>query len=96
MKPIFAALALAFLLTSALHAQTKLEFQTADTVRAVVERQVGQVVELRLKSGDKIGGKVAQVGERMVHLTDLTGADFFQAVVSLDEITAVVLRTKAR
>ena len=90
------AIVVATFLCSAAFAQTKLELQPADTVRAVLERQVGQVVDLRMKSGEKIGGKVEKVGDKLVLLTQLTGADFFDAAVDLDSIAAVAVRTKAR
>jgi len=69
------------------------DFAAGDTAATVLKRQVGQSVELRLKSGDKIGGKVAAVGDKAVHLSALTGQEFYDAVVVLDDISAVVIRT---
>ena len=82
------------LLCSGAFAQTKLELQPNDTMHAVLERQVGQVVDLRMKSGEKIGGKVEKVGENLVLLTQLTGAEFFDGVVDIDNVAAVALRAK--
>ena len=86
----------AALLCSAAVAQTKLELQPNDTIRSVLERHVGQVVDLRMKSGEKVGGKVDKVGDKLVLLSQLTGADFFDAVVDLDNIAAVAVRAKAK
>ncbi len=77
-------------------AETKLEPKPADTIRTVLNRQVGNGVELRLRSGEKIGGKVELVGEKLVHLSQLTGAEFFEAVVSVDDVIAVIARAKAK
>jgi hypothetical protein len=97
MKPILLAAALAVMSqTPSTFAQAKLDFEPGDAVRAVIERNAGQVLELRLKSGEKIGGKVEKVGEKMVHLSQLSGAEFFDAVVALDDVSAVVIRTKGR
>jgi len=74
----------------------KLELKSEDFVKNILERQIGQIVELRLGSGDKIGGKVEKVGENLVHLSQLTGAEFFEAAVDLESISAVVLRTKSK
>ena len=63
-------------------------------VEQLLERQVGQVVDLRLKSGEKIGGKLDKVGDKLVLLSQLTGADFFDAVVDVDSIAAVAVRAK--
>ncbi|MGB8166889.1 MAG: hypothetical protein WCF18_05320 [Chthoniobacteraceae bacterium] len=75
-------------------AEGKVDFQVSDTVKTVLERQAGQKVELRLSSGEKIAGKVEKVGEKTVHLSSITGQEFFDAVVVLEEVTAVLVRTK--
>jgi hypothetical protein len=40
----------------------------------------------------KIGGKVAGVTENVVHLSNLTGAEFFDAFIDAKDISAVVVR----
>jgi hypothetical protein len=77
-------------------ADSKLELKNDDGVKSILDRQIGQVVELRLGSGEKIGGKVEKVGEHLVHLSQLTGAEFFEAVVDLDSVSAVVVRAKSK
>jgi len=95
MKTALAALALTLaLMTTAVQADSKLGFTPADTVAAVLTRQAGQSVELRLKSGEKISGKLEKVGEKLVHLSQLTGQEFYEAAVAIEEIAAVVVRAK--
>jgi hypothetical protein len=77
-------------------ADGKLELKQDDTVKSILEHQVGQVVELRLGSGEKIGGKVEKVGDNLVHISQLTGAEFFEAVVDIESVSAVVVRAKAK
>ena len=97
MKTLRHALLLVFLSAAPLLAvDGKVELKSEDFVKNILERQVGQIVELRLGSGDKIGGKVEKVGENLVHLSQLTGAEFFEAVVDLESISAVVVRTKSK
>ena len=74
--------------------QGKIDLQTSDTILSILEKNTGQTVELRMKSGEKLGGKVDKVGDKLVHLSQLTGADFFDAVVDIGEIAAVIVRTK--
>jgi hypothetical protein len=93
MKPLFLALMCSALVSTAF-AQGKVDFQTSDTVKTVLERQAGQKVELRLNSGEKLAGKVEKVGEKTVHLSAITGQEFFDAVVVLEEVAAVLVRTK--
>ena len=80
--------------TSLFAADGKLELKDDDSIKIILSRQVGQLVELRLGSGDKIGGKVEKVGANLVHLSQITGAEFFEAVVDLESVSAVVVRTK--
>jgi hypothetical protein len=85
-------LAIVTLLTSAAFAD-KLAFDPVDTVAAVLQKHLGQKVELRMKSGEKISGKVEAVGAQAVHLSALTGQEFFDAVVVVADISAVIVRT---
>jgi len=73
-------------------AQSPLGFQSSDTVATVLKRQVGQRVELRLKSGEKIGGKVESIGEKLVHLSAVTGMEYYEAAVVVEDVSAVLVR----
>ena len=74
-------------------ADSPVGFQSADTTGSVLKRQSGQRVELRLKSGEKLGGKVEAVGDKTVHLSGVTGQELFDAVVVLEDISALLIRT---
>ena len=90
---LLSILALTATLATAALADGKVGFTSADTVASVLTRQVGQRVELRMKSGEKLVGKLEAVGEKTAHLSSLTGQEFFDAVVMLDQVSAVVIRT---
>ena len=75
---------------------TKLEVRDADTVKSVLERHVGKRVSLVVASGPELTGTVVKVTANVVHLGELQGREFFDAVVSLDRISAVVVRTRTR
>ena len=79
-----------------LFAQGKIDLQTSDTILGILQKNVGQTVELRMKSGEKIGGKIEKVGDKLVHLSQLTGAEFFDAAVDAADISAVMVRTKSK
>lgn len=93
MKPFALTLLSILALTTAVLAEAKVGFLNDDTAASVLKRQAGQRVELRLKSGEKIAGKVEAVGDKAVHLSALTGQDFFDAVVLLEDVSAIVIRT---
>ena len=79
---------------ASLFAQGKIDLQTSDTILGILQKNVGQVVELRMKSGEKIAGKVEKVGDKLIHLSQLTGAEFYDAAVDAEDVAAVVVRTK--
>jgi hypothetical protein len=43
-----------------------------------------------------MGGKVAAVTDSVVHLSNLTGAEFFAAFADVKDISAVVVRVAGR
>ena len=66
----------------------------ADAIKVNLERQVGKRVRLRLISGQDVEGSVIAVGTAGVHVARLAGMDFFDAVVRLDQIAAVIVRVR--
>jgi hypothetical protein len=85
------AVALCVGATSAIAQEPSLEVN-ADAIKVNLERQVGKRVRLRLVSGQEVEGTVVAVGTAGVHVGRLAGMDFFDAVVRLDQIAAVVVR----
>lgn len=95
MKRFSILTALLFLFAcSNLLAQGKIDLQTSDTILGILQKNIGQTVELRMKSGEKIAGKLEKVGDKLVHLSSLTGAEFYDAAVEAADVSAVVVRTK--
>lgn len=74
--------------------QSGVNLQPDDSMHSVLQRYVGQTVELRMNSGEKLGGKLEKVSDKLAHLSQLTGAEYFEAVVATDDIAAVVVRAK--
>jgi hypothetical protein len=79
---------------SDLFAQTKIDLQASDTILSILQKNTEQTVELRMKSGEKIGGKVKKVGDKLVHLSELTGAEFSDAAIDTSDVAAVIVRIK--
>lgn len=93
---ILCTLLLTLALTGSLSASPGLAPQASDTVADVLKRMVGQRVELRLGSGATVAGKVEAVGAETVHLSGLTGMELFEAVVVIDDVSAVVARAPSK
>jgi hypothetical protein len=62
----------------------------------VLQGNTGKTVELRMQCGEKIGGKVEQVNDNVVTLSHLTGADYFDGVVNLKDVSAVITRSAGK
>ena len=81
---------------SSLLAQEKASLQPNATILSILQGSAGKTVELRLNSGEKIGGKVEQVNDNLVLLSHLTGAEFFDGFVNAKDISAVVIRSAGK
>jgi hypothetical protein len=98
MKPysLLLGIVVAWITCSSLLAQEKAVLQANATVLGVLQGTSGKTVELHLRSGEKIGGKVGQVTDNVVYLSHLTGAEFYDAFIDLKDVSAVVIRTGGR
>ncbi|PYL64844.1 MAG: hypothetical protein DMF20_09830 [Verrucomicrobia bacterium] len=81
---------------SSLLAQEKATIQPNATVISILQGNAGKTVELHLRSGEKVGGRIGQVTDNIVYLSHLTGAEFYDAFVDVKDISAVVIRAGGR
>jgi len=74
-------------------AQTgQVDLNAGEAIRQTLQQQVGKRVKLELASGQNLEGQLAGVGSQAVALTELTGMEFFDATVRLDQVAAVIVR----
>jgi hypothetical protein len=91
-KSVLACLAAVALTAPAAAAELKVGVN--DTVQTVLAGQKGSRVTVRVRSGQEITGVVREVGSRVVQIGAVSGKEFFDAVVPLDAVDAVFVRTK--
>ena len=65
-----------------------------DTVQSILVGKKNDRVTVRTRGGAELTGQVRDVNARIVVLSALQGREFFDAVVPLDAIEAVLVRTK--
>lgn len=94
MKHVLGIVALALLSHTAAFAQSKVEIKAEDTPGTLLPKLIGQKVELHLKNGGKFSGKLESATAGAVHLSNLTGQEFFDVVIVAGEISAVVVRVR--
>ena len=70
--------------------------ETAPSIEATLNANVGQKITLRLNDGDELSGTLAATSPVTVKLTGLTGKDFYDAVIRLDQIAAVIVRAPGK
>ena len=70
--------------------------EKAGSVQDTLAKNKGKRVSLRFSAGEELTGKVAALSDQTVHLTELAGRDFFDAIVELDDVVAVVFRAREK
>lgn len=60
----------------------------------VLRARIGKPVTLMLRSGKEYGGTVAEVRGQAVVLKSLSGKEFYDALVRLDDVSAVEIRNR--
>ena len=63
-----------------------------ESVKIMLDASIGRAVSLHLASGQEIAGTVVKVGDHVVHLSRIVGKDFYDAVVVLDRVDAVLFK----
>jgi hypothetical protein len=77
--------------------EKRMVFEEQDSMAAVLKRLEGKTVRIRLAgSNDELIGKLQKVGKELAHLSDLSGREFFDAVVRIDQVSAVSVQVRGR
>ena len=67
-----------------------------DTINSVLTTQIDKRVIIRTKSGGELTGTVKAVNDQVTHLAEISGREFFDAVIDNDKIEAVIIRTRTK
>ena len=87
--------AAACLAAFALAAQAQeVSIAAGDSTQSVLAAQKGKRVTLRLRSGQEMSGTVRDANAKLVVLGAVSGREFFDAIVPLEMIEAILIRTK--
>lgn len=65
-----------------------------DTLATLLEGHQGKRVSVRLQGNDELTGKVRLVTKDVLHLGELSGREYFDAVIDLHKISAVIVRVR--
>ena len=65
-----------------------------DSIQTILAAQKGNQVTIKLDSGEELTGNVGEVTGKLVILQALSGKEFFDAVINMGAIAAVLVRSK--
>ncbi len=66
----------------------------AVSVKEVLIENTGKRVILRLESGENLEGTVSRVGDLVVHISKIATREYYDAVVRIDRISAVIFKVR--
>jgi preprotein translocase subunit YajC len=73
-----------------------IDLNSPEAIRHTLEQQAVKRVKLKLISGQDLEGKVSKVGSQAVVITELSGMEFFDATVRVDQIASVIVRVRTK
>ena len=76
--------------------EVKYELKVSAKLADVLAENTGKRVALKLVSAEEVEGTVTSVGKELVHVSRLSGKEFYDAVTSLDKITAIRMKMRDR
>lgn len=82
--------------TTVAAAEAGYEMKSEATIKSVLLDNFKKKVTVRLETGESLEGYVSKVGDTVVHVSRITGREFFDAVIRIDKISAVVFRVKEK
>lgn len=84
------------LLLAALAATVSMPAFADGAIQAALKERQGKTATVVLESGTELTGTVSKLDDGAVRLTELSGKEFYDAVVDLDDISAVVMRVRSQ
>jgi len=72
----------------------EVNISASDNAQSVITAQKGKRVTLRLRSGQELTGTVRESTATLVVIGAITGREFFDAVIPIEAVEAVLIRTK--
>lgn len=84
------------ILPAAAGAEEPYQLKQASVIKEVLFDHAGRKVSVRLDSGEELTGTVTKVGDHLVHVSRLSGRDFYDAVIRIDRVSAVIFRAREK
>ena len=69
-------------------------FNVQTTTTKNLKALIGEIITLQLASGQEIQGKVKDSGDSLLHIEELSGKDFYDALISINQISAIIMQVR--
>lgn len=76
-------------------AQEKIELRQSIGMKEALMEFTGKRVSVTLDSGTAYEGILTKVGDHLIHISRLTGKEYFDAMIRIDKVNALVVRAKS-
>ena len=74
--------------------EMKFELNKGFGMKEILASNEGKRVAIRLDGGEELEGSITTVGDQLVHVAKLSKRDFYDAVIRIDKINAVIFRAR--
>ena len=74
--------------------EVKFELKKDYGIREILTGYVGKRVAVRLDTGEEMEGIVTSIGDHLVHISKLSKRDFYDALIRIERINAVIIRMR--
>ena len=74
--------------------ENKFELNESYGIKDVLNSYMGKRVSVKTETGETLEGTVTKVGSHLVHISKLSGKDFYDAIVVIDKINSVIIRVR--
>jgi len=75
--------------------EMKFELNRGYGIKEILAGYEGKRVAIRLDGGEELEGIVTRVGDHLVHISKLSKRDFFEAVIRIEKIDAIIFRVRS-
>lgn len=93
-KWLYSTLLLGLLTCAQLSHADAVSISQGDTLLKQIEAQKGKRITVRLISGEELTGTVRAATKEIIHLGELSGKEFFDALIDANKVSAILVRTK--
>jgi hypothetical protein len=67
-----------------------------NSMKDLLVQHKGKQVSVRLSSGQELSGYIEEVGDQLIHLAKITGMEYFEAMVRIETVEALVVRARPK